>query len=149
VVTTAVDGYPQRVVRTGFSDRLERAGPVGRLLAAWRHAKAFSDITDSSLLSLMREGWQMSKDSKLTMAQTAMAANAPMLTRATLVEGRVDAGILPTGQVVGLIDALPTVAELIDEIVAEAEQTLARLAASANPPTERAGAGVDGEEEAS
>jgi NAD(P)H-dependent flavin oxidoreductase YrpB (nitropropane dioxygenase family) len=58
----------------------------------------------------------------------AMAANAPMLTRATMVEGRLEAGILPTGQVTGLIEELPTVAELIDSMVAEASATLRRLA---------------------
>jgi NAD(P)H-dependent flavin oxidoreductase YrpB (nitropropane dioxygenase family) len=44
-----------------------------------------------------------------------------------MVEGRLEAGILPTGQVAGLIDALPTVAEVIDGMVAEAEATLMRL----------------------
>jgi NAD(P)H-dependent flavin oxidoreductase YrpB (nitropropane dioxygenase family) len=45
------------------------------------------------------------------------------------VEGRLEAGILPTGQVTGLIEALPTVAELIESIVAEAIATLASLGA--------------------
>ena len=57
-----------------------------------------------------------------------MAANAPIYTRATLVDGRLDAGILPTGQVVGRIDELPTVAELLERIVSEAEASLDRLA---------------------
>jgi NAD(P)H-dependent flavin oxidoreductase YrpB (nitropropane dioxygenase family) len=56
-----------------------------------------------------------------------MAANAPMMTRAALVDGRTDAGILPTGQVVGEIAELPTVAELIGRIVAEAGAVLDRL----------------------
>jgi NAD(P)H-dependent flavin oxidoreductase YrpB (nitropropane dioxygenase family) len=59
----------------------------------------------------------------------AMAANAPMLTRATMVEGRPDVGILPTGQGVGVIEELPTVAELIARIMAEADATLGRLGA--------------------
>ena len=71
----------------------------------------------------------MKKKQELTLAQMAMAANAPMLTRASMVEGRLEVGILPTGQVVGVIDALPTVAEVLDGIVREAEATLARLAA--------------------
>ena len=58
----------------------------------------------------------------------AMAANAPMLIKAALVDGKPDVGVLPTGQVTGVVDELPTVAELIDRIVAEAESTLARLA---------------------
>ena len=56
-----------------------------------------------------------------------MAANAPMLTRASMVDGNMDVGILPTGQVVGRIDELPTVAELLTRIMQEAEDTLTRL----------------------
>ena len=57
-----------------------------------------------------------------------MAANAPMLIKAALVDGDPSIGVLPTGQVTGVIDELPTVAELIDRIIAEARATLARLA---------------------
>jgi NAD(P)H-dependent flavin oxidoreductase YrpB (nitropropane dioxygenase family) len=56
-----------------------------------------------------------------------MAANAPMMTKAALVDGRTDVGVLPTGQVVGEITELPTVAELIGRIVAEATTVLERL----------------------
>lgn len=127
VVTEAVDGYPQRVVRTELIDTLERSGTVGRLWSAVNHALALKDLTGATLTGLFREGWAMKQGGRLTWPQVAMAANAPMLTRATLVEGRLDAGVLPTGQVVGRIDALPAVAEVIDGIVAEAEQTLERL----------------------
>ncbi|MDP6932442.1 MAG: nitronate monooxygenase [Myxococcota bacterium] len=132
VVTTAVDGHPQRVVRTGFIDRLERAGFVGRMFAAIGHALAFRSMTGTSLWALFREGRTMRQAQSLTWPQVAMAANAPMYTRATMVEGQIDAGILPTGQVVGRIDALPTVAELLHGIVAEAEASLDRLG---TPPT--------------
>jgi NAD(P)H-dependent flavin oxidoreductase YrpB (nitropropane dioxygenase family) len=127
VVTTAVDGYPQRVVRTPFIDQLEQAGFVGRILAAVQHAMALKSLTKTSLGALFAEGRAMKANSKLTWPQVAMAANAPIYTRATLVDGRLDAGILPTGQVVGRIDELPTVAELVARIVQEAETTLARL----------------------
>ena len=128
VVTKAVDGYPQRVVRTALIERLERAGFTGRMVSAVRHALALRDVTGATLAGLFREGRAMKRDGRLTWPQVAMAASAPMLTRASLVDGRVDAGILPTGQVVGRIDALPTVAELISQITAEADQTLERLA---------------------
>lgn len=129
VVTTAVDGYPQRVIRTALIDRLERAGFMGRMLSALRHAWALSDVTGSSMTDLMREGAAMKKGGRLTWPQVAMAANAPMLTRASMVDGQTEAGILPTGQVVGRIEELPTVAELIERIIAEADETLARLSA--------------------
>ena len=70
----------------------------------------------------------MKRHQDLSWAQVAMAANAPMLIKAALVDGRPEVGVLPTGQVTGVVDELPTVAELIDRIVAEAESTLARLA---------------------
>ena len=60
-----------------------------------------------------------------------MAANAPMMTKAALVDGRTDVGVLPTGQVVGEIGELPTVAELIARIVDQASSVLNRLSAVA------------------
>jgi NAD(P)H-dependent flavin oxidoreductase YrpB (nitropropane dioxygenase family) len=36
-------------------------------------------------------------------------------------------GILPTGQVVGVIEELPTVAELVQRVMAEADAVLTRL----------------------
>ncbi len=57
----------------------------------------------------------------LSWTQMVMAANSPMLTKASLVDGRVESGIMPTGQAVGVIDDLPSCAELIERIIAEAE----------------------------
>ena len=69
----------------------------------------------------------MKQGNELSWTQVVMAANAPMMTKAALVDGRTDVGVLPTGQVVGVIDELPTVAELIGRIVAEASMVLERL----------------------
>ena len=57
----------------------------------------------------------MKEGNELSWAQVVMAANAPMMTKAALVDGRTDVGVLPTGQVVGVIEELPTVAELIGD----------------------------------
>jgi NAD(P)H-dependent flavin oxidoreductase YrpB (nitropropane dioxygenase family) len=127
VVTRAIDGVPQRVIRTPLIDALERA-PGRALLSAARHAIRLRAATGASLPSLLREGLAMRRRG-LGLGQLAMAANAPMLTRASMVEGRLDAGILPTGQGVGLCDELPTVAELVERIMAEARATLERLCA--------------------
>ncbi len=128
VVTTAIDGAPQRVIRTELIDRLERANPLFRLPRAAANAWRFRSLTGTSLVDLVREGLAMRKSQELTWAQLAMAANAPMLTKATMVDGKLEAGILPTGQVVGTIDSLPSVAELIRGLMTEAEDTLRRLA---------------------
>lgn len=124
VVTRAVDGYPQRVILTDVIDRLERAGPLTRFFQAIRYALAFRKTTATTFGALVREGLAIKKAQGLSWSQVAMAANAPMMTRASMVEGRTEAGILPTGQVVGLIDELPTVATLVERIVHEAEATL-------------------------
>jgi len=59
-----------------------------------------------------------------------MAANTPVLLRAAMVDGRADLGLMSSGQVAGLIDDLPSCAELIEGIMAEAGATLDRLAAT-------------------
>jgi NAD(P)H-dependent flavin oxidoreductase YrpB (nitropropane dioxygenase family) len=44
-----------------------------------------------------------------------------------MIDGDADLGVMPGGQVCGRIDDIPSVQELIDRIVAEAEQTLKTL----------------------
>ena len=134
VVTRAIDGAPQRVIRTELVDRLESGPAPVHFARAAANALRLRRLTGTGLADLIREGRAMKRHSELSWAQVAMAANAPMLTKATMVDGRLEAGILPTGQVTGLIGALPTVAELIESIVAEAAATLARLGAGASSP---------------
>ena len=56
-----------------------------------------------------------------------MAANTPMLLKAAMVDGRPDLGVMAAGQVVGLIDDVPSCAELIQRVMAQAHDCLARL----------------------
>ena len=130
VVSSSIDGKPQRVIRTGLVDSLEsaRLTRLTRLARAAANAWRFRGLTGMSVAALLREGLSMKRSQGLTWSQTAMAANAPMLTRATMVDGDVEAGILPAGQCVGVVHDLPTCAELIERIVAEAVAALDRLA---------------------
>ena len=129
IVTRAVDGYPQRVIRTKLIERLEKASVLTRFPRALANALSLMRVTGTPFLELLREGLSMRKHQGLTWSQLAMAANAPMLTKATMVDGELQAGILPTGQVTGVIDEVPSVAQLIERIMGEAEQALARLGA--------------------
>ncbi|MSO36651.1 MAG: nitronate monooxygenase [Acidimicrobiia bacterium] len=124
VVTKAIDGHPQRVIRTAMVDHLEGVGRFSALGRSLANALRFRKLTGRSIADLAREGRAMKAAEGLTWAQVAMAANAPMLTKAALVDGRLDAGVLPTGQVVGEISSLPTAAEIIRGIMDEAERTL-------------------------
>jgi len=127
VVTSAIDGAPQRVIRTAMIDALERSPGLLRFPRAANNARRFAKQAGVSLPDLARTGLQMRKDQELSWSQMALAANAPMMTRASVVDGDVEVGILPTGQVVGVIDELPTVAELLERIMDEADATLTRL----------------------
>ncbi len=129
VVTTAIDGAPQRVVATDMVRRLE-AARLTRFPRAAANALRFRRLTGTPLRALVAEGLRMKRSQDLTWGQVALAANAPMLTRATMVEGRTEVGILPTGQGVGAIDELPSVAELVERILAEASAALDRLCGS-------------------
>ena len=134
VRTTAIDGAPQRVINTEMIQSLERSGPLAALYRSVTNALRFRGLTGTPLGDLVREALNMKKSGKLTWAQVAMAANAPMLTRATMVDGKLETGILPTGQVTGAIAELPTVAELLARIEAEAIETLTRLGSTAASP---------------
>jgi NAD(P)H-dependent flavin oxidoreductase YrpB (nitropropane dioxygenase family) len=128
VVTEALDGAPQRVIRTDLIDTLERSSVLTRMPKAAVKALEFAKLTGTSARDLVTEGLAMRKDQDLTWSQLAMAANAPMLIKAALVDGDASVGVLPTGQVTGVIDDLPAVADLLDQIIADARATLARLA---------------------
>lgn len=131
VVTTALDGAPQRVIRTDVVDRIERSPRLLRLPRAALAALRFRRETGTSLADLVREGTAMHRNQGLTWSQVVMAADAPMLVKASLVDGKPEVGILPTGQVTGVLDELPAVADLLSRITADAEATLRRLSGEA------------------
>jgi NAD(P)H-dependent flavin oxidoreductase YrpB (nitropropane dioxygenase family) len=76
---------------------------------------------------MVRQGRAMRRESGLSWGQVLMAANTPVLLRAAMVDGRPDLGLMSSGQVAGLIDDLPTCGELIEGIMKQAEECLARM----------------------
>jgi NAD(P)H-dependent flavin oxidoreductase YrpB (nitropropane dioxygenase family) len=121
---------PQRVIRTETIDRLERANALTRLPRALKAANDWRKLSGTSAIDLLREGLAMRGREGLSLSQLVMAANAPMLTKAALVDGRLEAGVLPSGQNAGLISELPSVAAIIASMIAEAEEILTRLGGS-------------------
>jgi NAD(P)H-dependent flavin oxidoreductase YrpB (nitropropane dioxygenase family) len=127
LVTTRADGVPHRLLRTPFIERLAAAGRLSGLLRSARYAVAFRRASGLTWHELIRQGQAMRHGTGLTWAQVLMAANTPVLLRAAMVDGRPDAGLMPSGQVTGLIEDLPSCAELIGRIMTEAERRLAVL----------------------
>jgi NAD(P)H-dependent flavin oxidoreductase YrpB (nitropropane dioxygenase family) len=130
IVTSEIDGLPQRVIVNELVRELEAKSGLAKLLFALRNALAFRRATGATLPELLRSALALRQSEKLTRAQLLMAANAPMLARAAMNEGDPVHGYLPSGTVAGVITDRPTCAELISRIVREAEETLARLAAA-------------------
>jgi NAD(P)H-dependent flavin oxidoreductase YrpB (nitropropane dioxygenase family) len=128
VVTRQVDGVPHRVLRSELVDRLESTGRMMGWVRAGRNALAFQKMSGQSWSSMLKEGLAMRRTQELTMSQVVMAANTPMLLRAAMVDGDVRAGVMASGQVVGMIEDLPSCAELISRIMTEADKVLGRLA---------------------
>ncbi len=126
-VTTQIDGLPQRVVANELVRRLEgRRGPA-RLWLALRSALALRAQTGASLRELLAAGFAMRRHQRLSRTQLLMAANAPILAKTAMSDGDPVHGYLPSGSVAGVLDDVPTCAELIERILREAERTLASL----------------------
>ncbi|ALV36313.1 nitronate monooxygenase [Streptomyces sp. CdTB01] len=129
-VTRAVDGLPHRMLRTDLVDALEEAGRARALLHAVRRAAGFRRLSGLTWRRMVRDGLALKHGKELSWSQVLLAANTPMLLRSAMVDGRTDLGVMAAGQVAGVIDDLPSCAELVERIMKEAEGVRERLTAS-------------------
>ncbi|WP_299576542.1 nitronate monooxygenase [uncultured Williamsia sp.] len=127
VVSTKVDGMPHRVLKTSLVEKLEGGNPAAALAAAAKNANDFKQMTGMKWTTMLRDGRSMRKSGDRTWQQIIMAGNTPMLLKAGLVEGNTDAGVLASGQVVGMIDDLPSCDDLMQSIVTGARERISRL----------------------
>jgi NAD(P)H-dependent flavin oxidoreductase YrpB (nitropropane dioxygenase family) len=127
VVTTEIDGLPQRVIVNELLRRLEGASPLAKLWLAFRNAVELRAATGASPLALLRTALALRRNERMSRAQIVMAANAPILAKRAMQDGDPVRGYLPSGSVTGLIEDRPTCAALVARIMNEAEETLKRL----------------------
>ncbi|MFF7241208.1 nitronate monooxygenase [Streptomyces collinus] len=127
MVTRAVDGLPHRMLRTDLVDALERSGRIRALGHAVRRAAGFRRLSGLTWRQMVRDGLALRHGRELSWGQVLLAANTPMLLRSAMVEGRTDLGVMASGQVAGLIDDLPSCAELVGRIMREAGEVLTGL----------------------
>lgn len=128
VVTAKVDGMPHRMLRTELVESVEESSAVKRLGPTARRTLAFKKMSGMSWRELAADGRAMKHGSDRSWTQMVLAANTPMMLKAGLVEGDPDAGVLASGQAVGLIDDLPSCEELIDRVVTQAAEQLKMVA---------------------
>ncbi|MDB5430240.1 MAG: 2-nitropropane dioxygenase-like enzyme [Caulobacter sp.] len=129
VVSTKVDGIPQRMVRNRLLDRIEASGAMGRWARAVSAGLAMRKATGAPFGQLFAAARGMASEGGLTLPQAMMAASAPTLIQKAVVGGDPDEGLMASGQVAGRISDLPTCKDLVDRIVADAATRLAALRA--------------------
>ncbi|MDG1945948.1 MAG: nitronate monooxygenase [Halioglobus sp.] len=127
IVSRAMDGLPQRMIMNELLAELEKASTLRKLFIAMRNGLAFRKHTGTTIFSLLKSAIAMSKDDDMTAAQTIMSANAPMIIQKAMVDGEPARGVLPSGQVAGVIGELLTCEKLIESIAKEAEERLTLL----------------------
>ncbi len=124
VVTAKVDGMPHRMLRTDLVEEIEHGSRLKRLVPTARRTLDFKRDSGMSWREVVSDGRSMKKGSERSWAQMMLAANTPTMLKSGLVDGDTSAGVLAAGQVVGLLDDLPTCEELIDRVVSVAAEQL-------------------------
>ncbi len=117
------DGLPSRVMKTPGAERVMKRG------LSWTQAVVNSrEIAQNLrlpyskvLVGVLGSGWK-------TMKGLAHMANAFKDIQMATEAGDTERGVLPVGQVTGLIKDMPKVSEVIERIVAEAEAVQKKVA---------------------
>jgi NAD(P)H-dependent flavin oxidoreductase YrpB (nitropropane dioxygenase family) len=128
-VTTAVDGLPHRMLRTDLVTSLENSGRTTTLVRAVRRAAGFRRLSGLTWRQMVRDGFALRHGRELSWSQVLLAANTPMLLKSAMVDGRWDLGVMASGQVAGVIEDLPSCAELVHGVMTQAEEIVGALPA--------------------
>src|SRR5215813_10893818 len=72
VVTSALDGAPQRLLRTSFAEELARETRAARLLRSARSAAAVRGLTGTTWRAMLREGMAMRRGHDLPLGQVLL-----------------------------------------------------------------------------
>ena len=126
-VSYLVDGMPQRMIPNEYLTMLEKASSITRLGIAIRLAMQWKAQTGMSLQHAVAVLWKSLREGPATLAQTVMAANAPILLQRSMVDGHPAQGVMSAGQVAALINGLSSCEEVISSIVAQACQRRTEL----------------------
>jgi nitronate monooxygenase len=127
-VSHLVDGMPQRMLDNEYLQMLEKASPFKRLRIALSSALQWKAQTGMTTAHAMRVLWQALREDPSSVAQTVMAANAPVLLERSMIDGKPAEGVMSSGQVAAVIGKLSSCQDVIDGIVAQAQERVAVLA---------------------
>jgi enoyl-[acyl-carrier protein] reductase II len=116
IYSDRIDGLPCRAMKSKSADRLikQKFYLISALFNSREAARTFGFPWFKLLLAIMLSGYKKSK-------QLARMANAFMAFRMSMEQGNLEKGVFLMGQVTGIIYDTPTVAEVINRIVSQAE----------------------------
>jgi len=123
IYSSRFDGQPCRVLRSPGSTRAIRRGLD--LKRALLNSRDIATMVQAPWLKLavgvLASGWANTR-------QLAHLANAFKAFKIATQQGDVEQGVLPLGQVTGLVHDMPSVAELVSRMSEEAAEAQARAA---------------------
>lgn len=129
VVSTKVDGIPQRMILNPLLRRIESSGKLGMWLRAIEAGLEMKRQTGMSWGQVLAAAKGMTSHGEMPLSAAMMAAAAPMMIQRAVVSGDAEHGLMATGVVAGRLTDLPSCAELLQSIETEARARIAALCA--------------------
>ncbi len=121
--SSAFDGMPGRALKSPMSEKMFQ-GESYSLLRAIPSALEIKGILKQNWWQFLSTAWKMMAGEGGDQIQMARLANGTIRHQKAIHEGDTREGFMFVGQATGAIRDLPTVKELIDRIIAEAETAL-------------------------
>lgn len=126
-VSTKVDGIPQRMILNPLLKRIEGSGRIAMWLRAMEAGLEMKRQSNMSWSDVLQAARGMTSHGEMPLSQAMMAAAAPILIQRAVVSGDAENGLMATGIVAGRLTDLPSCAELIADIMRDAEGRLSVL----------------------
>ena len=126
-VSTKVDGIPQRMILNPLLKRIEGSGRIAMWLRAMEAGLEMKRQSNMSWSDVLQAARGMTSHGEMSLSQAMMAAAAPILIQRAVVSGDAENGLMATGVVAGRLTDLPSCAELIADIMRDAEGRLSAL----------------------
>lgn len=127
IVTTKIDGIPQRMILNPAMQRIEASGRIAMWKRALEAALDMKRQSGASLFELLGAARAMTSHGEMSLPQAMMAAAAPMLIQRGVVRGDAENGLMATGLVGGRLADLPSCEQLLTGIEQDARARLIEL----------------------
>lgn len=127
IVTTKIDGIPQRMILNPAMQRIEASGRIAMWKRALEAALDMKRQSGASLFELLGAARAMTSHGEMSLPQAMMAAAAPMLIQRGVVRGDAENGLMATGLVGGRLADLPSCEQLLTAIEQDARARLTEL----------------------